>query len=95
MKDIAQTYEILKGYLDKLLASREPLKTICPSEVARALSREVLDAVGASSWRVLMPEARNMVAEMLGQDEVEMLQKGAVLIGELGEDWWKLRVQFM
>jgi hypothetical protein len=70
MKDTAQNCEILKGYLDKLLASREPPKTICPSEVARALSREVLDAAAASSWRKLMPETRNMVAEMLGRGEV-------------------------
>ena len=33
MKDTIQTHEILKGYLDKLLASREHPKTICPSEV--------------------------------------------------------------
>ncbi len=84
MPDAAQTREVLKGYLDRLLASRELLKTICPSEVARALSREELETAGASTWRELMPEIRNLVAEMRDRGEVEVLQKGAVLKGELG-----------
>jgi hypothetical protein len=72
-------------YMDELLASRESPKTICPSEIARALSQEQLDAVGAPSWGELMPEIRNMVAEMqrsgCGRGDTER----CVLKGELGE----------
>jgi hypothetical protein len=85
MADHPPVHEIIRRYLDRLLSSREPPKTICPSEVARALSREELDLAGASSWRELMPEIRNMVDEMRDRGEVEVLQKGAVLTGDLGE----------
>jgi hypothetical protein len=85
MADHPPAHEIVRGYLDRLLSSREPPKTICPSEVARALSREDLDLAGASSWWELMPEIRNMVYEMRDRGEAEVLQKGAVLTGDLGE----------
>jgi hypothetical protein len=78
-------------HLDRLLASREFPKTLCPSEVARALSREDLNVAGVSSWRELMPEIRNMVAEMRGRGEVEALQKDAVLTRELGEGLVEVR----
>jgi Protein of unknown function (DUF3253) len=76
--------DILKVYLDRLLASREPPKTICPSEVARALTSIELATVGVSSWRELMLDIRVMVAKMRDRGEVEVLQKGLVLEGDLG-----------
>jgi Protein of unknown function (DUF3253) len=85
MPGTSQARHDLKCCLDKLLASREPPKTICPSEVARALSREKLNPAGRLSWRELMPEIRNLVAETRGRGEVVVLQKGTVLSGELGE----------
>lgn len=85
MADMAKRPEIIKGYLDNLLAARQPPKTLCPSEVARALSSGELQTAGVSSWRELMPEIRTMVAEMRDQGRVEVLQKGEVLQGHLGE----------
>ncbi|CAM6101619.1 unnamed protein product [Calypogeia fissa] len=85
MAHMAKRPEIIKVYLDNLLASRETPKTICPSEVARALSSVELQAAGVSSWRELMPEIRSMVAEMRDEGRVEVLQKGEVLEGDLGE----------
>src|SRR5450432_4107659 len=85
MGDSDDTRKVLKGYLDNLLASREHPKTICPSEVARALSRDELHAARVSSWRDLMPEIREIVAEIWVKGMVEVLQKGCVLDGDLGE----------
>ncbi len=85
MADASQTRHVLKEYLDRLLMSREPPKTICPSEVARALSASDLEAADVSSWRDLMPEIRSIVAQMRDQGKVEVLQKGIVLNGELGK----------
>jgi hypothetical protein len=50
-----------------LLAQRAPGKTICPSEVARAL---------ADDWRPLMPQIRAVAAELVAAGEIEMTQKG-------------------
>lgn len=77
--------ETLKSHLNHLLNSREPPKTLCPSEVARALSLAELQAAGAPSWRDLMPAIRNIVAQMRDQGKLEVLQKGEVLDGDLGK----------
>lgn len=45
-------------------------KTICPSEVARALSGD---------WRALMPEVRDAGAEMAARGEIVVTQKGVVV----------------
>jgi len=67
---------ILKPHLDSLLSARAHPKTICPSEVARALSQNELQAANASDWRNLMPTIREMLWEMRSHGEVEILQKG-------------------
>ncbi len=77
--------EILQSHLDRLLASRESPKTCCPSEIARALSQEELEAANFSSWRDAMAEIRQIVAEMRKKGQVDVLQKGTVLEGDLGE----------
>ena len=66
-------------HLDRLLYSRDYPKTICPSEVARALSARELDALGLEEWRDLMPEIRELLWDMRQDGEVEILQKGLVL----------------
>ncbi|TVY78486.1 hypothetical protein LSUE1_G008208 [Lachnellula suecica] len=71
--------DILRPHLERLLASREAPKTICPSEVARAVSSNENHDAGLSSWRELMPEIRKMVAAMRERAEVEVLQKGMPL----------------
>jgi Protein of unknown function (DUF3253) len=53
-----------------LLARREPPSTLCPSEVARALS--------ADGWRSLMPQVRAVTAALAVQGRVEVLQRGQV-----------------
>jgi hypothetical protein len=76
---------ILQTHLDRLLESRELPKTICPSEVARALNSQELARSGYSSWRDSMSDIRTLVSEMRSRGKVEVLQKGSVLEGDLGD----------
>jgi hypothetical protein len=62
-----------------LLDKREWPKTICPSEVARALSAQELLQLDTESWREAMARIREYVWELRGTGEVEVLQKGEVL----------------
>lgn len=66
-------------HLQRFLNTRQPPKTFCPSEVARALSSEDLESEGVKEWRELMPRIRELAWEMRARGEVEVLQKGAVL----------------
>ncbi len=45
-------------------------KTICPSEVARAL---------VADWRGLTPEVRSVAGEMAARGEIAVTQKGRVV----------------
>ena len=71
--------DILLPHINRLLSSRDHPKTICPSEVPRGLTTTELQALGASGWRELMPEVREMIWEMRRGGEVEILQKGSVI----------------
>jgi len=51
----------------ELTAARGPDRTICPSEVARAL---------ADDWRALMPAVRAVAADLAEQGQVVVTQKG-------------------
>jgi hypothetical protein len=69
----------LQRHLDDFLAKREPPKTFCPSEVARALTKEELEGLGLSEWREAMDGIRELVWEMMGRGECEVTQKGEVV----------------
>ena len=71
---------MLKPHLDLYLAAREHPKTICPSEVARALSLGELNTANVSDWRDLMPTVREMLWNMRSRGEVEILQKGQPIL---------------
>ena len=75
--------QILKLHLDRILSSRQHPKTICPSEVPRALTNLELRQLGASDWRDLMPEVRRILWIMRSRGEVEILQKSVVLPNNL------------
>ena len=51
-----------------LLAEREPGKTICPSEAARALDGE--------TWRRLMPQVRATAVGLARQGRLVITRKG-------------------
>ncbi|KAH6633749.1 hypothetical protein C7974DRAFT_412723 [Boeremia exigua] len=71
--------EVLREKTNRLLSSRDFPKTICPSEVARALSSSELSTLGAPDWRATMDSIRQLVWEMREAGEVEVMQKGQVL----------------
>lgn len=56
--------------LRKLLARRAAGASLCPSEVARALS--------ATAWRPLMPRVRAAASALALRHEAEVLQRGQV-----------------
>ena len=76
-----ETVEILKEKLETLLMTRDYPKTICPSEVPRALTPDELNSMGALTWRDLMPFMREIVWDLREKRDVEVLQKGNVIQG--------------
>lgn len=82
--DIMSPQDAIKEHLNCLLSSRDYPKTICPSEVARALSSDELEAVGAKQWRDIMPMIREIAWEMRDQGAIDILQRGQVLDHNVG-----------
>ncbi|KAL9105061.1 MAG: hypothetical protein Q9163_000074 [Psora crenata] len=76
-----ETMDLLKEKLENLLLLRDYPKTICPSEVPRALTADELNAMGALTWRDLMPSMREIVWDLREKEDVEVLQKGKVIQG--------------
>jgi hypothetical protein len=70
----------LTTHLTTFLANRHPPKTFCPSEVARSLSPDELQAIGCETWREAMPEIRRLVYELRDEGGCEVLQKGVVVV---------------
>lgn len=71
--------EKLRRYLLDKLHSRQYPKTICPSEIPRALSKSDLTSMGLADWRDLMPQVRTILFDMRSEGQVEILQKGEVI----------------
>ncbi|KAK5129834.1 hypothetical protein LTR08_002771 [Meristemomyces frigidus] len=75
---------ILDGHLKDFLAKRQPPKTFCPSEVARALTAQELQSLGFAEWRSAMPAIRELAWEMRERGELEVTQKGVALGVDVG-----------
>ena len=58
----------------RLVAERGADKTVCPSEVARALG-----GPGPEEWRSLMPPVRRVAVRLAGQGKVAILRGGALV----------------
>jgi hypothetical protein len=61
----------LRATVRTLAGHRAPDRTICPSDVARA--------VGGDGWRSAMEPVRDVVRDLARAGEVEVTQRGAVL----------------
>jgi hypothetical protein len=61
----------LRTLILELLERREPGKTICPSDAARALA--------GKDFRALMDTARAAAAELVADGEIEVTQRGEVV----------------
>lgn len=60
----------LEAEIRRQVIMRGAGKTICPSEVARAL---------AGDWRAVMPQVRAVAAEMAARREIAVTQKGVAV----------------
>lgn len=78
--------DAIQRHLDHLLKFRAHPKTICPSEVARALSSTELAELDLKEWRDAMPSVRERAWKMREDGRVEILQKGQVLNDDIGLD---------
>jgi len=58
----------ISAKIDELLDEREPGRTICPSEVARALCGD--------AWRDLMQPVRDVAGTRAERGELEVTRKG-------------------
>ncbi len=61
----------LRAVILELLERREPGKTICPSDAARALA--------GNDFRPLMDTTRAAAAELVADGEIEVTQRGEVV----------------
>ena len=57
----------IEAMIRRMVAARGPGKTLCPSEIARAVS---------SDWRPLMPEVRRIAGRLAGAGVLRVTQKG-------------------
>lgn len=63
--------EVIRDRLLALVRDRGPEKTICPSEVARAL--------GGNDWRQLMPQVRDVGVVLAKTGQIAVTQRGQVV----------------
>lgn len=77
---------IILRHADHLLSTRAWPKTICPSEIARALSGAELEVLNASTWRDTMDSIRQVLWDKRAAGEVEVMQKGEVVAAESLEE---------
>lgn len=78
-----QSARLIEDHLRQVLSSREYPKTACPSEVARGLSDQELDKLGAQSWRDVMGPVRQQIEHLRNKGQAEVLQRGVVVEEDL------------
>ena len=69
--DPVATTRRIDAAMRALLRSRDPGRSICPSDVARI--------VGGSTWRALLPMVRDHAVAMSERGEIEILRRGQVV----------------
>ncbi len=72
--------------LNEFLNKRDPPKTFCPSEVARALTADELADLGYDEWRDAMSDVRALAWDLREEGKCEILQKGEPIAGDVGPD---------
>ncbi|MCZ8278818.1 MAG: DUF3253 domain-containing protein [Acetobacteraceae bacterium] len=60
--------EAITATMLRIAAERGPEKSLCPTDVARAVSAE--------NWRPLLGAVRQVAAELARQGKIEILRKG-------------------
>ncbi len=67
----AATTRRVEAAVRALLLSRQPGRSICPSDIARI--------VGGTTWRPLLPIVRDCAVKMSERGELEILRRGRVV----------------
>ena len=62
------TIEAITDAMLRIAAERGPEKSLCPTDVARAVSTE--------NWRPLLGAVRKVAADLARQGKIEILRKG-------------------
>ena len=78
--------DVILQHANRLLSARAYPKTICPSEIARALTPNDLETLNLSNWRDAMADVRQVMWERREAGEVEILQKGEVVYAQSLDD---------
>jgi hypothetical protein len=66
--DRAMNIEAITAAMLRIAAERGPAKSMCPTDVARAVSAE--------NWRPLLGPVRKVAADLARQGKIEILRKG-------------------
>ena len=77
----------LKSEILRLLAERGAGKTICPSEVARALGGDERE-----SWEPLMQPVRDAAGALVDAGKIVITQRGRVVDGQTAKGPVRLRL---
>ena len=75
------TIELARATTMAMLAARAPEATVCPSEVARAITVDAADSV---TWRGAMPIVHAAVDSLLTDGRVRLSWKGHPLVTRVG-----------
>jgi hypothetical protein len=67
----AATNQRIDAALRALLRSREPHRSLCPSDIARI--------VGGTTWRMLLPAVRDRAVKMAEGGGLEILRRGRIV----------------
>lgn len=70
---------LLIDQMHRLLDARAYPKTICPSEIARAMPAAQLSEAGVTSWRELMSSIRAIAWDARANGYLEIMQRGQTL----------------
>lgn len=73
----------------RLLEQRAPGKTICPSEVARA----VAGSAQRAAWEPLMEPVRSVAARLVSERKIVITQKGQVIDGNTAKGPIRFRLR--
>ena len=75
----SQLQTLLIDQMYRLLDTRTYPKTICPSEIARAMPAAQLSEVGVTNWRELMTPIRAIAWDARANGHLEIMQRGRPL----------------
>lgn len=76
--------ELVRETILRLCGERGASKSVCPSEVARALD--------AAHWRGLMPAVRAVSAELAAEGRLQVTQRGVAADPEIAKGAIRLRI---